>query len=148
MKVKIRLVDESLPLPQYHTSGAAAQDLVVREALSVPPRGIAIASLNICLKLPKGHFALLAARSSLHKRGLMMANGVGILDEDYAGDADEYKALLYNFTDAPVEVKKGDRLVQLVIMPFDRVEWEVVQTTGEADRGAFGTTGEGSSTLS
>ena len=143
MKVKIRLVDSSLTLPMYQTAGAAAQDLLVREAVTIPPRGIAHASLNVCLKLPRGHFALLAARSSLHKRGLMLANGVGVIDEDFCGDNDEYKAVLYNFTDSLVLVKKGDRLVQVVILPVERVEWEPVLSTQTVNRGAFGTTGEG-----
>ena len=83
----------------------------------------------------------MAARSSLHKRGLMLANGIGIGDEDFAGDNDEYQAALYNFTDVPVEVKRGDRIVQIIVLPFDRVEWEEVNSHGGRDRGGFGSTG-------
>ncbi len=116
-------------------------DLPVREDSVIPPQSIAVLSLNVALKLPPGHFALMAARSSLHKRGLMLANGVGILDEDFSGDRDEYRAAVYNFTDVPVEVVRGERIVQMIILPFDRVEWNEVEMLGAPNRGGFGTTG-------
>lgn len=141
MKVPVRRVDKELPLPEYKTSGAAAMDCSVREDVRIPPKGVGMAPLNIALKPPKGHFILLAARSSLHKRGLMMANGIGIGDEDFSGDNDEYQAVLYNFTDAPVQLKKGDRILQMIILPFDRVEWGEIDSLGNPDRKGFGTTG-------
>lgn len=116
-------------------------DCVIREDVVVPPGKVAMVSLNVAVKPPKGHFILLAARSSLFKRGLMMANNVGIGDEDYSGDQDEYKAPLYNFSDEAVEVKRGERVIQILILPFDRVEWEEVESLGNPDRGGFGTTG-------
>ena len=141
MKVSARRVDKELPLPEYKTSGAAAMDCAVREDIEIPSRGVAMVPLNIALKPPQGHFVLLAARSSLHKRGLMMANGIGIGDEDFSGDNDEYQAALYNFTDAPVALKKRDRIVQMIILPFDRIEWSEVDSLGGPDRKGFGTTG-------
>ncbi len=141
MKVRIRRIDKSLPLPKYHTKGAACFDGYARETTVIPARATTFVPLNKCLKPPRGHFALMAARSSLPKRGLMMANGVGILDEDYSGNGDEYKAFLHNFTDAPVTVERGERIVQIVFLPFTQVEWEEVDDMGEADRGGFGSTG-------
>ncbi|MDB5190084.1 MAG: deoxyuridine 5-triphosphate nucleotidohydrolase, dUTP pyrophosphatase [Parcubacteria group bacterium] len=141
MDIEIRRFDKDLPLPEYKTAGAAAMDLCVREDGVVPPHGITVFPLNIAIKPPVGHFALMAARSSLRKRGLMLANGIGVLDEDYAGDEDEYQAALYNFTDEPVEIKRGERVVQIILLPFDRVNWKEVDTLGTPSRGAFGTTG-------
>ncbi|MDO8231886.1 MAG: dUTP diphosphatase [bacterium] len=141
MKVQVRRVDKELPLPEYKTPGAAAMDCSVREDIEIPAKSVAMVPLNIALKPPQGHFVLLAARSSLHKRGLMMANGIGIGDEDFSGDNDEYQAALYNFTDAPVQLKKGDRIVQMIILSFDRVEWSEVDSLGGPDRSGFGTTG-------
>jgi dUTP pyrophosphatase len=141
MDVLVKRVDKGLPLPEYKTPGAAAMDCLVREDVMVPPRGVMMASLNVALKPPHGHFVFIAARSSLHKRGLMMANSVGIGDEDYAGDGDEYKAPLYNFTDESVEVKRGERIAQMIILPFDRVIWKEVDSLNTKDRGGFGTTG-------
>ena len=141
MDVPARRIDKGLPLPEYKTAGAAAMDCAVREDVLVPAKGVALVSLNIALKPPRGHFVLLAPRSSLHKRGLMMANSIGIGDEDFSGDNDEYRAPLYNFTEAPVTVERGDRVVQMLILPFDRVAWHEVDSLGEPDRGGFGTTG-------
>jgi dUTP pyrophosphatase len=141
MKVPVRRVDKELPLPEYKTPGAAAMDCLVRADIDISQKSVALVPLNVALKPPKGHFVLLAARSSLHKRGLMMANGIGIGDEDFSGDNDEYQAALYNFTDASVQLKKGDRVVQMIILPFDRVEWSEVDSLGGPDRSGFGTTG-------
>ena len=141
MKVSVRRVDKVLSLPEYKTAGAAAMDCIVREDIEISPKTVGMVPLNVALKPPQGHFVLLAARSSLHKRGLMMANGIGIGDEDFSGDNDEYQAALYNFTDAPVVLKKGDRIVQMIILPFDRVEWNEVDSLGGPDRKGFGTTG-------
>lgn len=116
-------------------------DLSVREGATVPSRGIAVLSLNVAMKVPSGHFVLMAARSSLRKRGLMLANGIGILDEDYAGDDDEHHAALYNFTDEAIEIKKGERVVQIIVLPYDKVNWHEVDTLGMPNRGGFGTTG-------
>ena len=141
MKVPVRRFDAELPLPEYKTPGAAAMDCLVRADIDISQKSVALVPLNVALKPPKGHFVLLAARSSLHKRGLMMANGIGIGDEDFSGDNDEYQAALYNFTDASVQLKKGDRVVQMIILPFDRVEWSEVDSLGGPDRSGFGTTG-------
>lgn len=142
MKVKIKRVDTSLPLPKYKTGGAAAMDCSVRENTTIPADSVGMVPLNIIVRPPKGHFTLLAARSSLHKHGLFLANGVGIIDEDYSGNGDELKAAVYNFTDAPVEVRKGERIVQVIVLPFDRVEWEEVDNMGMQTRGGFGSTGK------
>lgn len=141
MEVQIRRVDPELPLPEYKTNGAAAMDLVVREGAVIPPHATVIFPLNVSLKLPRGHFALMAARSSLQKRGLMMANGIGILDEDYCGDSDEYLAAIYNRTDLPVTVERGERLTQLLILPYERAVLKEVQSLGAINRGGMGTTG-------
>lgn len=141
MDIRIRRSDKDLPLPEYKTPGSAAMDCYVREDLTIPGRSVGYASLNFSLAPPPGHFVIMAARSSLHKQGLMFANGIAVFDQDYAGDGDEYKVILYNFTDAPVTVKRGDRVSQIVVLPFDRVNWQEVDTLGNPDRGGIGSTG-------
>lgn len=141
MKVSIKRFDTELPLPAYKTAGAVAMDCAAREDVSILPQTTGYVPLNVAIQPPSGHFVLLAPRSSLHKRGLWMANSVGIGDEDFSGDEDEYTAALYNTTSEAVEVKKGDRLVQLLVLPFERVEWEEVDTLTVPNRGGFGTTG-------
>ena len=142
MNVHIKRFDTSLPIPEYKTAGAAGFDLSAREAQIVPPRTIAYVPLNVAIEPPVGYFVLLAARSSLHKRGLMSANGIGIIDRDYSGNTDEYIAVLYNYTDNDVVIEKGDRLMQGVFVPHVRGEWEEVEDMGNSNRGGFGTTGK------
>ena len=142
MKIPIRRFDKNLSLPEYKTSGAAGFDLSARVAQIIPPHSVAYVPLNVAIAPPEGYFVLLAARSSLHKKGLMSANGVGIIDSDYAGNEDEYIAALYNFTNNEVRVEVGDRLMQGVFVPHVRVDWNEVDDMGSASRGGFGTTGE------
>lgn len=142
MDIPIRRIDKEIPLPSYGTAKAAAADCYVREEVTIPAKSVGYAKLNIAVKPPPGHFFILAARSSLHKRGLMFANGVGIMDEDYCGDEDEYGAILYNFTDAPVTVARGDRIAQIVLMPYTQVSWREVDSLDTPSRGGLGTTGQ------
>ena len=82
------------------------------------------------------------ARSSTPlKRGLLVANGVGVVDADYCGPDDEVKIQLLNFTDAAVQVRKGDRLAQGIVLPAPAVDWEEVTETSVPTRGGFGSTG-------
>ena len=141
MEVQIRRIDTELPLPEYKTDGAVAMDLYVREGAVVPPFSTVTFPLNVAIKPPKGHFVLMAARSSLQKRGLMMANGVGIFDEDYTGDDDEYRAAIYNRTNEPVTIERGERLTQILVLPYEKITLTEVQSLGNPNRGGFGTTG-------
>lgn len=141
MKIKIKRIDKTLPLPQYQTAGSVAFDFVAREAITIESRSTNYVPLNVCIAPPEGYMLLLAARSSLHKRGLMLANGVGLFDQDFCGNADEYKAVLYNFTDAPITVERGDRIVQGAFKPIEKCEWMEVDDMETPDRGGFGSTG-------
>lgn len=141
MEINIRRIDASQDLPKYKTPGAIAMDCAARETVRIPAKTIGYVPLNFALKPPQGHFVLMAARSSLHKRGLICANGIGLFDEDFSGDNDEYVAILYNFTDATVEVTAGDRITQIIALPYDRMEWNEVSSLGNNDRGGIGSTG-------
>ncbi|KND51154.1 MAG: dUTP pyrophosphatase [Parcubacteria bacterium C7867-001] len=141
MHVDIRRIDTELSLPEYKTEGAVAMDCAARVDTVIPARGIAYVPLNIGVKPPKGYTVIMAARSSLHKKGLLLPNAIGIFDEDFSGDDDEYHAVVYNFTDAEVTVARGDRITQIIVLPFDRVTWNEVATHGVATRGGFGSTG-------
>lgn len=141
MKLKIKCFDTSLPLPAYQSEKAAALDLYARRTVEIAPGEVVYVPLNIALELPPDHFALVVARSSLHKKGLMLANGIGIGDEDFCGDNDEYQAILRNFTARLVTVKKGERIAQLIILSRERVEVGVVEQLGNKDRGGIGSTG-------
>lgn len=141
MQVKIKRFDKTLPLPEYKSSGAAAFDLYAREETTVFAGRVVLVPLNIAIELPTGYWALLSARSSLHKMGLSLANGIGVGDEDYCGDNDEYKAALFNFTDKSVTVKKGERIVQMMILEREKAVLKEVDSLRNKDRGGYGSTG-------
>lgn len=141
MKVIIKRFDTSLPLPEYKTDGAAAFDLYARVDTVVEPKQVTLVPLNIALQIPKDHWVLVSARSSLHKKGLMVANGIGVGDYDYRGDNDEYQAVLWNFTDKAVTVKRGERIVQMVVLKRERVKFSEKVRFNSKSRGGFGTTG-------
>jgi dUTP pyrophosphatase len=137
-----RLTDRAL-LPAYQTAGAAAFDLAASEDTTVQPGEVTLVPTGLVIEVPAGHFLAVFARSSTPlKRGLMVANGVGIVDPDYCGPRDEVKIEVYNFTQAPVQVKAGDRLAQGAFIPVSRVEWVEGRSGREDSRGGFGATGE------
>ena len=111
MNVRIRRLRPDVPLPAYETAGAAAFDLAAADEVTVAARGVALVPTGLVVEVPEGMFLGIFARSSTPlKRGLMVANGVGVVDSDYCGPADEVKVAVMNFTDAPVTVGRGDRI--------------------------------------
>lgn len=143
MKVKIKRFDKNLALPVYKTAGAAALDLASRVEVKIKPNQVAYLPLNIALKVPKDSFVLVAARSSLHKMGLMLINGIGIGDSDYCGSDDEYRAAVYNFSKKTVLVKKAERVAQMLVLRREKVEWEELEEFSKKNnRGGFGSTGK------
>jgi dUTP pyrophosphatase len=128
-------------MPAYATSGSAAFDLAAAADVVIAPREIKLVGTGLVLAVPDGYFLAIFARSSTPiKRGLVVANGVGVLDSDYCGPHDELKIQLLNVTDAPILVSAGDRLAQGIVLPAPRVEFVEGDTTA-ASRGGFGSTG-------
>jgi len=142
--VRIHRLDAGVPLPKYETAGAAGFDLSASADLDVQPGEVTLVPTGLVIEVPAGHFLGVFARSSTPlKRGLMVANGVGVVDQDYCGPTDEIKIEVYNFTTRVVHVARGDRLAQGVVMPFERAEWREVAEPARASRGGFGATGSG-----
>jgi dUTP diphosphatase len=144
MSTTIRIVrlDPSLSLPTYATAGSAGFDLAASVDMSIAPGEVALVPTGLVIEVPPGHFLGIFARSSTPlKRGLMIANGVGVVDPDYCGPEDEIKIEVLNFTAAPVAVRRGDRLAQGIILPFVRAEWDEQPRPARPTRGGFGATG-------
>lgn len=143
LPVRIRRLDPAIPLPDYQTPGAAGFDLAAAADVEIPAGTIALVPTGLVIAVPDGHFLGIFARSSTPlKRGLMVANGVGVIDEDYCGPADEVKIQLLNFTQSAVHVKRGDRLAQGLFIPVTRAEWrESADDLRHGSRGGFGATG-------
>ncbi len=142
MRVRIKRVDPTLPLPEYHTTGAVAFDLYSRTKETIAAGETKLLPTNLIIETPLGYMLMLAARSSLaKKKGLKMANGVGIIDQDYCGEADEIHLLVHNYSSRDVVVEVGERLAQGMFVRIERGEWEEVSTMQEINRGGFGSTG-------
>lgn len=142
MDVRIKRIDPTLPLPRYATAGAVAFDLCARTTVTIAPRQTALVPCNVVIEVPPGYALIVASRSSTPvRKGLLKANGVGIIDQDYCGDTDEIQALFYNVTAAPVTVARGERIAQALLVPAPRVTWDEVAHFGSDDRGGFGSTG-------
>lgn len=141
MKIRIKRFDKELPLPERKTSKAACFDLTAREEIKINPQTVGYVPLNNAIETPEGYFLLVAARSSTHKKGLLLANGIGIVDPDYCGDEDELKAAYYNFTKEPVIIERGERIAQGTFIPIQKAEWLETIKLGNQTRGGFGSTG-------
>jgi dUTP pyrophosphatase len=97
---------------------------------------------GLVVEVPTGHCLAILARSSTPlKRGLLVANGVGVIDPDYSGPDDEVMIQLLNVTKEAVQIRRGDRLAQGIVVPTPRVTWEEVSEIREITRGGFGATG-------
>lgn len=128
--------------PRYAQPGDAGADLTSTESLVLQPGQRALVGTGVSLALPEGTVGLVTPRSGLAARhGLSIVNAPGIIDSGYRG---EIKVCLVNLDPAtPVEINAGDRIAQLVVMPFLHARFEPVDTLGETQRGSggYGSTG-------
>ena len=142
MRLKIKRLDPTISLPSYGTDEAAGFDLASAHDVVVPSGRITLVRTGLIIEVPSGHCLAIVARSSTPlKRGLQVANGVGIIDPDYSGPNDEVMIQVLNFTDTDVQIRRGDRLAQGIVLPAPRVEWQEVEQVKAATRGGFGATG-------
>jgi dUTP diphosphatase len=142
MRLKIRRLDSTVSLPAYGTGKSAGFDLAAAQDLTIPPRQIALVRTGLVIEVPSGYFLAIFARSSTPlKRGLIVANGVGVIDPDYSGPKDEVMIQVLNITDGDVRIARGDRLAQGIVLPAPRVTWDEVSEIREVTRGGFGATG-------
>jgi len=142
MRLKIKRLDATIPLPTYGTDEAAGFDLAAATDVTIGPGQIALVRTGLIIEVPTGHFLAIFARSSTPlKRGLAVANGVGVIDPDYSGPNDEVMIQVLNFTKADVVVRRGDRLAQAIVLAAPRVTWNEVAEIREVTRGGFGATG-------
>jgi dUTP pyrophosphatase len=142
VSVTIHRLDPAVPMPAYQSAGAAGFDLASSVDMVVKPGEVALVPTGLVIEVPEGHLLGVFARSSTPlRRGLMVANGVGVVDPDYCGPKDEIKIEVFNFTASPVTIARGDRLAQGIILPFVRAEWLEGEVPEAPTRGGFGSTG-------
>ena len=136
--MKVKVINRSAyGLPQYETGQAAGLDVRanITESITLGPLERALVPTGLYVELQVRPRSGLAA-----KHGLSLVNSPGTVDPDYRG---EIKVILVNLSNTPYELKPGERVAQLVVARFTRVEWESVEVLGETERGAggFGSTG-------
>jgi dUTP pyrophosphatase len=142
MNVRIRRLRPDVPLPRYETDHAAAFDFSAAADVVIEPGRVALVPTGLVVEVPAGMFLGIFARSSTPlKRGLMVANGVGVVDPDYCGPTDEVKIAVMNFTGAAVTVQRGDRIAQGIFLTAPRVTWDEADQLRDGSRGGFGATG-------
>ena len=144
MKILIKKLSEKATLPTRGSEYAAGYDLYacLDEDAVIAPGKTAKIGTGISVAVPEGYFGAIFARSGLAaKQGLRPANCVGVADSDYRG---EYIVALHNDSDEPRTVSNGDRIAQLVVMPFLSCEFEETDELSETQRGSggFGSTGK------
>ena len=143
LSVRIRRLAAHVALPEYQTSGAAGFDLAASEDVRVEPGAVALVPTGLVIRVPDGYFLGIFARSSTPlRRGLIVSNGVGVVDADYCGATDEIKIQVLNVTRDAVTVKTGDRIAQGLFIPVARAAWqETNEDLRDGSRGGFGATG-------
>ena len=142
VQVSIRRLDPELPLPSYAHPGDAGADLYAREGVTLKPGERKLVPTGIALALPEGYVALVHPRSGLaHRSGLSIVNAPGTIDAGYRG---EVQVCLVNLDPAtPIELRRGDRIAQLVIQQFETATFVEVDDLPDSVRGAggYGSTG-------
>lgn len=143
--VKVSIINESAnALPEYQTIHSAGMDLRANlsESITLLPGERRLIPTGLKIALPDGYEAQVRPRSGLAlKHGITCLNSPGTIDADYRG---EIGVILINLGQEPFEIKPGDRIAQLVVAPYSRVEWVQVHALPASERGegGFGSTGK------
>lgn len=141
--MRIKITSKSGQLPSYETKGSAGMDIraYLQEPITLAPGERYLIPTGIAVELPEGYEAQVRPRSGLAVRsGIGMVNGVGTIDSDYRG---EIKIPLINWGDEDFVIENGDRIAQMIIARYERVQWEPVLSLEVSERGegGFGHTG-------
>jgi dUTP diphosphatase len=138
VEIRVRRLDAELPLPRQQHADDAGYDLHARERVELAPGGgRALVPTGLAVAIPSGYAAFVLPRSGLAmKHGVSVLNAPGLIDPQYRG---ELKVLLVNTDpDATYEIRRGDRVAQLVIQKVEYVEWVEVDALDETARDTFG----------
>lgn len=127
--MKIKLLD-GVQMPKQGRAGDAGYDLFLKEDVVIKAHEVTIIDTGVCVELPEGHAGLLAMRSSICKKNLIMQQP--LIDENYRG---EIHGMIYSDNDEDLEFKAGERLYSLYVFPVYHEELEVVDELSESNRG-------------
>lgn len=143
-EINVKKLDPKAKVPLRGSREAAGYDLYAilpEKSVKIEPHSTLLINTGVAMEIPTGYFGAIFARSGLAtKKGLRPGNCVGVVDADYRN---EIKVALHNDTDEPQNVSDGERVAQLVIMPFLPVQFNEVDELNVTKRGmgGFGSTG-------
>lgn len=141
MIVKFKKIDPNAKMPTYAKYGDAGADLVATSKTVNPITRQLTFGTGLAVEIPEGHVGLIFPRSSISKTGLTLANSVGVIDSGYRGE------ILFKFNilePGEQTYQIGDRIGQLVVLPFPQINYVEVDSLSETERGvgAYGSTGK------
>ena len=141
MKIK-PLVDNFIK-PEYKREYSGGMDIYLQQDITLNVGVDNVINLGFAAEVPDGHIAMLLPRSSTGMKGIALRNTVGIIDADYRGEWIAH-ITLDSICDKPITYKRGERILQAVIVPFNKVEIELSDTLSQTGRGdtGFGGTGK------
>ncbi len=142
-KVNIKKLNPNAVIPTYGSQFSAGADLYacIEEDVCIEPHTTVLIKTGLSIEIPEGYAGLIYARSGLaSKKGLAPANKVGVVDADYRG---EVMVALHNHSNVAATVENGERVAQLVITPFLKAQFNLVEELSDTARGegGFGSTG-------
>ena len=141
--IQMKIVSKSGRLPEYATEGAAGFDIsaYLDEPMTLKAGHRALVPTGLYFEVPEGYEAQVRARSGLAiKHGIGLVNGIGTVDSDYRG---EIRVPMINWSDEDFVINDGDRIAQVVITSYEKVEIELAENLSDTERGegGFGHTG-------
>lgn len=142
--MKVKIINKSNnELPNYKTEGSSGMDIraFLEEPMVVKPMEIKLVTTGIYTEIPQGYEIQVRARSGLAlKHGISLVNGIGTIDSDYRG---EIGIIIINLGKEDFVINNGDRIAQLVVMKYERIDVEEVEVLSDTDRseGGFGSSG-------
>lgn len=143
--MKVEIINRSKhPLPKYETDGSAGMDLHanLNEPIVLKPLERALVKTGLFIALPHNYEAQIRPRSGLaYKKGVTVLNSPGTIDADYRG---EIGVILINLSEKNFIIEDGERIAQMIMAPYSKVNWLEIQELSETKRGAggFGSTGK------
>ena len=144
MKVNIKRLHPNAVIPTYAKEGDAGMDLVATSVISETHTQITY-GLGVALEIPNGFVGLVFPRSSIRKTRLQLSNSVGVIDSGYRGELQAtFNKITTTLENQKNDYKVGDRVAQIMIIPFPPIEFEQVTQLSETERGegGFGSTGK------
>ena len=139
LKVKIKKLSKDSVLPTYSKYGDAGLDLTAISEKWNEDNSIVTYDTGLAIEIPKGHVGLLFPRSSIYKTSLDLTNAVGVIDSGYRGSI----MFKFRYVEEGMVYDVGDRVGQLIIMPYPQIEFEESEELSETERGSggYGSTG-------